>query len=315
MIKKESFFIIRILVSLALIMLLLWLARDNFTKILRALSSVNIYVFAAAFFIFLLSIVFLSWRLKVILFAQNCLVSFRDLFSLTMIAYFFTNFMPTSVGGDLIKGYYIAKKIKAKLNSYASVIMDRVIGMFSLLFLSSSALFFMGRDSQHDFIVWADIILFLGCTVVMVILIHRGLAKKIISGLGISRLLQRFKFDAAVKKMYMAISVYQNQKGRLLQMFFISLIAQLVSFVTVYLLAESFSVHVPIEKVVLAMPLIAVLCMLPITMNGLGLREWGFIFFFSPGIGNTAAFSLSLLYLGVSLLTSIVGGVIYLFWR
>lgn len=313
MIKKS--FVARILVSLALIALLFWLGRDNFTKIIHSLGSVNMYVFAAAFFLFLISIVFLAWRLKVILFAQNCMIGLRDLFSLTLIAHFFTNFMPTSVGGDIIKGYYIARKIKARLNSYASVIMDRVIGMFSLLTLSSAALFFIGKDARHSFVVWVDITLLLGCIAVMITLIYRPLAKRFLSSLGIFRLLQHLRIDSAAKKLYAAISVYQNQKGKLLQMFSLSLVAQFVSFITVYLLAVSFSVSIPFERVVLAMPLIAVLCMLPVTMNGLGLREWGFVFFFSPGIGNAAAFSLSLLYLGVSLLTSIVGGVIYLFWR
>jgi hypothetical protein len=60
------------------------------------------------------------------------------------------------------------------------------------------------------------------------------------------------------------------------------------------------------------MPIIAVLCMLPITMNGLGIREWGFVFFFNSDIGEVGAVSLSLLYLALFLLTGLIGGIVYL---
>ena len=108
--KIKPAFISRIVVSVSLLALLLWLARENFAKIWSLLSKVDLFVFSFSFLVFLISVLFLAWRLKVVLAAQKATLSIKESFGLTLIGYFFTNFMPTSVGGDLVKGYYISKK-------------------------------------------------------------------------------------------------------------------------------------------------------------------------------------------------------------
>ncbi|NIR06237.1 MAG: UPF0104 family protein, partial [Candidatus Aminicenantes bacterium] len=62
--------------------------------------------------LFCCSICFLAWRLKILLAAHASGFSVKDIFLLNLIGYFFTNFMPTSVGGDLVKGYYISQTMK-----------------------------------------------------------------------------------------------------------------------------------------------------------------------------------------------------------
>ena len=88
-----------------------------------------------------------------------------------------------------------------------------------------------------------------------------------------------------------------------------------LAFFSIYLLSVSLSTHISFGKILLVMPVIFVLCMIPVTMNGLGLREWAFVLFLGPNVGEAAAFSLSLLYLAMFLLISLIGGIVYLFWR
>ncbi|MBU3933942.1 MAG: flippase-like domain-containing protein [Candidatus Omnitrophica bacterium] len=313
--KPKLTVVLRILLSLSLLALLLWLGRENFAKIRQLLSSLNLSVFTLAFLLFIISIIFMAWRLRIVLAAQETSFSIKDLFSLTLIGHFFTNFMPTSVGGDLVKGYYISRRIKSKISSYASVFVDRIMGMFSLILIASIALLIMRKDIEHKFIFWALGLLLLFCIIFTLLLINKKLLKRIGGSLGLLRLLRSLKLDSLAQKAYVSVNVYTNHKKKLLQMLILSIAAQFIAFFAIYILSNSLSVYIPFGKILLVMPIIAALCMLPVTMNGLGLREWAFVFFFSPNVGEAAALSLSLLYLAMFLLTSLIGGIIYLFWR
>lgn len=313
--KPKLSFLLRILVSLFLLALLLWLARENFDKIRQQLSSVNIFFFALAFLLFISSIVLMSWRLKVVLAAQGGFFSIRDVFSLSLIGCFFTNFMPTSVGGDLVKGYLISQKIKSKISSYTSVFVDRLIGLFSLALIASIATLIMRKEIEHRFIFWSVGLLLLFCMIFVLFLFNRKLLKKIGGSLGLARLLRVLKVDSLVKRTYDAMNIYTNHRAKILQAFILSSTAQLLGFSVIYLLSTSLEANIHFGEVLLVMPVISILCMLPLTLGGLGLREGAFVFFFSPKIGDAAALSLSLLLLGMYLLSSLIGGIIYVFRR
>jgi len=303
------------LISLFLLALLFWLARENFAKIWQLLSSINIAVFGLAFLIFMLGVVLMAWRLQVILAGQDVFLSLKDLFPLTLIGYFFTNFMPTSVGGDLVKAHYISKTNNRRLSAYTSVFVDRVIGMFSVALIATIALLITRETLGHRFIFWSIIFLLGSCFLFALSLFQKTLLKKISSALGLIRLTRFLKIDAPIKKAYNALTIYTSRKDLIAKALVLSVVAQFITFGAIFFLAKSLMIYVSFARILLVMPVIFVLCMLPVTMNGLGLREWGFVLFFAPAIGEAAALSLSLLYLAVFLLASLAGGIIYLFWR
>jgi glycosyltransferase 2 family protein len=73
--------------------------------------------------------------------AQGLELSYKNLFSLTMIGSFFNTFMPGSVGGDLIKAWYIAgQEPTRRTRAVLTVLLDRVIGLAVILFYSAVTL-------------------------------------------------------------------------------------------------------------------------------------------------------------------------------
>lgn len=313
--KTKLFLLLRIVISLLLLALLLFLARANLAKIGELLKSVDLALFSWGFLIFLLTNIFMAWRLQIVLAAQKIVLKLKDLLALTLIGYFFTNFMPTAVGGDLVKGYYISKKDGRKLNSYTAILFDRVIGMFSIALIAGIALVWMRQEIERQFIAWAIILLLLGCLALGLALIYRGLLSRVSRATGALRLLQVLKIDAAVKKIYGALSIYLKNKQVISQTLGLSLVTQVISFYSIFIFARSLGFELPWGRIILIMPLISIISMLPVTLNGLGLREWGFVFFFGQNIGAAGALSLSVLYLAAFLLTSLIGGITYLFWR
>ena len=79
------------------------------------------------------------WRWTLLLHAQDIPLSFRRAWGLTMIGLLFNVVIPGSVGGDLIKGYYITRATEGrKTHAATSIAMDRVVGLIGLLFLSAA---------------------------------------------------------------------------------------------------------------------------------------------------------------------------------
>ncbi|MBI4405652.1 MAG: flippase-like domain-containing protein [Deltaproteobacteria bacterium] len=98
----------------------------------------------------LLSFVFLAFSLVCVAIRWNYLVRvqklslpFKQVFSLTMIGSFFNNFMPGSVGGDLIKAWYmVGEEPQKKTRAVLTVLLDRAIGLFVIISYSAITLLF-----------------------------------------------------------------------------------------------------------------------------------------------------------------------------
>jgi glycosyltransferase 2 family protein len=81
-----------------------------------------------------------AWRWRLILRAHAWSLSFRDTFSLTMIGSLFNMVIPSSVGGDVIKGYYLTRRVAhARADALATIVLDRAVGLLGLVLLASGA--------------------------------------------------------------------------------------------------------------------------------------------------------------------------------
>ena len=79
-----------------------------------------------------------AWRWRLLLHAQEIPLSFRRTWGLTMIGLLFNVAIPGSVGGDLIKGYYITRATAGrKTHAATSIVMDRSTGLLGLLFVGA----------------------------------------------------------------------------------------------------------------------------------------------------------------------------------
>ncbi|MBS1984425.1 MAG: flippase-like domain-containing protein [Bdellovibrionales bacterium] len=90
-----------------------------------------------------LSLAFFRWRL--LLLSQGIPLPYRQAVHLGMLGQFFSTFIPGTVGGDLVKAVYVAKKFPgSKLKSVSTILVDRIMGLSSMFFLGGIA-FLVGR--------------------------------------------------------------------------------------------------------------------------------------------------------------------------
>jgi uncharacterized protein (TIRG00374 family) len=117
-------------------------------------------------------------------------------------------------------------------------------------------------------------------------------------------------FEARLKRAYAAVSKYRRHRALMLKSFAISVISQALFFLSLGLLVLSIGARFSPIEIFLRAPIICTMSLLP-SINGLGLREGATVVFFGPLIGRENAFAVSILWLAVLFITSVIGALIY----
>ena len=279
--------------------------RHKYHHIISVIRQMNIAVVCMAFLIFQAALLTASVRLKLIIEAQEIKILLPEAISLTFIGYFFNNFLPTAIGGDVVKAYYLSKRANNKIGSFASIFVDRTIGLITMIFMATLTIFFIrgeAIDARIKYVIYGITVL---ASFVIILAMNRNFAK----------LFSVFLFfvkplEDKLRRAYDVVHTYKHHKNLMLRSFAISVLSQLLFFTTLSTLAFSIGSHIPIIELLLRVPLISVLSLLP-SINGLGLREGATVLLFGPLIGSENAFAVSILMLFILFATSLMGGVIY----
>jgi uncharacterized protein (TIRG00374 family) len=147
--KGRLITLFKIAVSLGLIIYLF--ARMDLAQVGDALKSANyLYLLPAALlFLGAMSNAGLKWY--ILLRAQGIRVPFRAVLSYTYVGFFFNNFLPANVGGDVMRGYGLARYTEQGAEAAVSVVVDRIVGLMA--FMSTAAvtalvlIFLMGQEN------------------------------------------------------------------------------------------------------------------------------------------------------------------------
>ncbi|MFA6321302.1 MAG: lysylphosphatidylglycerol synthase transmembrane domain-containing protein [Candidatus Omnitrophota bacterium] len=308
MTKKIVSICVRAIISLGLILILLYIMRGKYSQIWDAIRGANALYLGLGFVAFVVALTLAAIRLKLIIDAQGAgQATVPEAISLTFIGYFFNNFLPTSIGGDVAKAYYLSRKSSDKLGSFTSVVVDRAMGLITMILMAAIALLFaQGQvvDVNVRYMIYTITFLAILGTV---FLMNKNFAKKFSILLIIIR-----PIEDKVRRLYNAVHLYKKHTSLIVKSFIISIFSQLFFFVSIGILAVSVGSIIPPMDILMRMPIICAMSLLP-SINGLGVREGSTVVLFGPIIGKENAFVVSILWLLVLFLTSIIGGIIYAF--
>jgi hypothetical protein len=281
--------------------------RDSVPEIFVALKNIDRKLLLLSVFIFLLTVVILAKRLQLIFAADEVPVRLTETIHLTFIGYFFNNFLPTSVGGDIVKAMSAARITGHPVKSVTSVLMDRIFGLFTFILIPSISFIFFMKDNENP-AVPILIYSFLGAAVFsFFLLFNRDLARRF--GF-IEGFLNRLHVGEKLRKVYEGLHNFKNHKTVMVQAMVLSVIGQTVSIFTLYLMALALGAKTHLIYFYLLVPVVHLLSMLP-SLNGLGIREGAYVYFLKPYLGAQNAAALGVLWLALLFLMSIVGGIIY----
>lgn len=265
----------------------------------------------AAALLYMISQLLSAYRWKVLLRIQGFRVSLRRLFSLYLMGMFFNNFLPTSLGGDIVRGVALRRDIGKGTVAATSVFLDRYLGVVVLLIIGNIAwvidLIFFSKG-------WPMTgVLLMGFNVVLMgplfLIPYPGCILYFV------KYLQRFSPLKGVRKVF---SLHRSMKGylqkpRLLgQCLIVSVGVQLLNIAVYIIISEMLGIHGLRWVWFLFFPLVTLMTMLPISLNGLGVREWTLVMLFSHvGGTSTQAATISLTWYLLVTAISALGGIAY----
>ncbi len=299
--------LLRVFISLALIAFLFYFMRNDIPQIRHALLHMDRLLCAVSVFVFISTVFIMARRLELIFNVEGAPLSLWEASSLTFIGYFFNNFLPTSVGGDIVKAMCASKTTQEPVRSVTSVLMDRLFGLFTFIMIPSISFIFFLRHIGNP-VVPIMIYSFLAVSILcFFMLFNRNLARRFQF---IERLLNLLRVGEKVRKIYDGLHNFKNHKAVIVQAMALSILGQSANIFVLYILVLALGVHANVIYFFLLVPIVHLVSMLP-SVNGLGIREGAYIYFLGPYIGKEYAAALGLLWLGLLFLMSLIGGVIY----
>jgi uncharacterized protein (TIRG00374 family) len=222
---------------------------------------------------------------------------------------FFNFFLPTAVGGDIARGYYLYGSGANKKEAASSIITERVMGVFALICLS---LFFMAVD--FDAIRDARVKAVTVVAGAVFIALAAFFYKKA------DAVLEKFSFAGKrlrpLIRLIRDIRVYGETPHLLLRVFLVSVLFQILSIVSVYLISLSLGDGTRFVYFLILLPVIWLISMVPVSLNGLGLREGAFVLLFGAiGMPRETAMAISILFLLLLVAQGTIGSLFFLYER
>jgi hypothetical protein len=192
----------------------------------------------------------------------------------------------------------------------SAVLMDRLIGTVALAGLAMVTTL-PAVDHFHLLVAYACLVAFFALSVLLLWgLFHPRLLpaiERMLGRIGLGRL------SPHLDELAVRLEAYRGARGLLARMLVLAAFTQLGRIGVHALVARALGLHISLQYFLLFVPLLAVIVSLPISLNGLGLREGaGVLLFGLIGVDRPRAFSLQFLTYLVAVAVSLLGGLAYL---
>jgi uncharacterized protein (TIRG00374 family) len=251
------------------------------------------------------------WRWRRLLRAQHVDVATRTLRESIWVSLFFNNFLPSNIGGDVVRIADTAAAAGSKTLATTVVLVDRVLGLTALILVASFGAFAASLMGIHvPGARWLWMVSATGVLVAIPVIALPQLTAYLLHPL---RMLKRPWVDERVQRLEDAINRFRETPSALAGSFAGAIVVQ-ITIVAFYLLtAQGLSVPLPILLGAVLIPVSLAVQMAPLSINGFGVREAVFAFFFRRfGLPIDAAVALSLVSTGLVMGLSLVGGFMFL---
>jgi hypothetical protein len=264
-----------------------------------------------AFLPFIFAMLFINTSLSAlkwqwILAADSVALPFPRLLASYLVGTFFNIFLPSNIGGDAYRIYDVARASARTASSVASVMADRLSGFLALAILAlAGALAIAGRTHAPQLIL-CPLLALLALAGVVAALYFGTPVRRVLAITRLDRVgpLQRF-----MDKLLASFAVYRDHPGLLTRIMGLSFLFQASAITCVYLMARSLGVEAYPAYFCAFVPLISLLEALPISIYGIGVRDAGYVWLFSyAGVGDIQTRALAILYLGLTVGYSLLGG-------
>jgi uncharacterized membrane protein YbhN (UPF0104 family) len=297
----------RLLGSLVLVGVLAW--RLDWRQVASAFAGLDVTLWLLALGLYLLTQGVSALRWQMLARTLGLGGRWRDYLGYFFIGMFFNLVLPTSVGGDVVRAWYLGRldgpppPLGRRTAAYLSVLADRVNGFVVLIAVACVAALCCPLPLPGP-VAWA--VASMGAAAAL------GLA----SLPALPWLQKVLPVHPRLTPILAGARLCLGDRRRLLIVSALSLVVQLANVVLAWLVGEALGLPIPPLYYGVFIPLVSLLTLLPVSLNGMGLRETGTMLLLDPlGVGAASAVTLSLLLFAVYTAASLGGGLFYLLGR
>ena len=306
-VKPILILLLKLLVSVGL--LGYFLARIHIERFLQTFATAKFSYIALALFVYLITQAISAVRWTALARPLGVKTPFKDMVRYYLIGMFFNLFAPGTVGGDVSRVYYLVRDENARSRGHSvttmhaamSVLVDRAIGMVVLVWLGAGALLLFPHYAVPHSARLATFLVALG----------------LLGGTLITPLLRRLlptDGHQLIVKLRLAFSAYHKHWRALVNAGVLSLAIHLIQAWMHVVMGQALDLNIPFSFALIVYPLVGTFAAIPISLNGLGLREGGYVVLLSViGIGTEKGIAFGILLFLVVACDSLIGGVLYLF--
>lgn len=258
------------------------LQKTNFLWFLAALGLGELMLLSQA----------LRWHYLIILPSESK-PKMKDFIRYTAVGYFFNMLAPGGLGGDVYRSVALGKAQKIMSHSVASVFFARILGMFALTVLFWIGYAFLNLDELSKIPIYA--IWFMAVATIVFFLICLFL------------IFNPFKNSVATK-----MSEYKKHPFLILLAFADSIFIQFLAVVSQWVCFKAIGVEVDWSLLLVIVPVTVLAIALPVSFNGIGIREWSLLFLSAQIINPNELLASVLLGYAVTLFLALQGAIFYI---
>jgi uncharacterized membrane protein YbhN (UPF0104 family) len=302
--------VLKIVVSAGL---LAFLFRNvDFTEVWRSARQASLVWLIIAMMVYTLNVVAGVWRWQLLLDAQGVRVSSRSLLGSVLVALFFNNFLPSNIGGDVVRIRDTVRPAGSTTLAATVVLVDRIIGLMGLILVAAVAASSVSGARHAATPIWPS-------------WLWVGFAAGIAVGTPmvwaparVGQLLQplavfhREWIGQRIDMLTEVLSRFRARPAALFGCFGGAVFVQAT--IVVYFFTVAYALRLPMTLWDLAVivPLSFIVQMLPVSVNGFGVRELTFVLYFrSVGVPKEAAVLMSLVATVLGMCFSLSGAAVW----
>jgi uncharacterized protein (TIRG00374 family) len=297
--RQALLWILKIGVSGGLLWLLL--SRVDLARLWEVSRGASIVWLAAALGAYSLAVIVSVWRWGTLLEAQHVPIGFATRLKSFLVALFFNNFLPSNIGGDVIRIRDTAGPAGSKTLAATVVLVDRGLGLLALVFVAASGATLAARMStaigpMAPGLLWGVLAAAIALAAPVVLLPH-GIGK-LLSPL---RAIHQEWVEERIERLTSALARFRDAPLALGSCFAGAIVVQATIVGFYWAIAHALNLHVSLAHLGIMVPMSLVVQMLPMSVNGFGVREATFGFYFAQ-LGQPLESALALSFIGAALI-------------
>jgi len=302
-------------VMIGIAALVLIIVKSDARELAAALRNTRLSLLPIAVFASFAVTWLMAFRWRAILRANGMNLKTRRLFVYYLIGIFFTSFVPGGgVSGDVARLIYVDREVHDKALVLSTLVYERLIGVFTLLLIGLGSTLMTRAYGQTDRMIYLSE----GILAIAFVIIAALMSAYVSSRLArlmrdVGRRMRMVRAAEAAARTLESVSILRQDSGLLLRTLVISVLIRIVWSMGCYVVSRAMGLPVDLLTMFAFISLVDLVRLMPISVGGLGVREWTVIALFATlGITREQSLTFSILAFAPIYLNALVGGVLYI---